>query len=277
MTTGSRIVAALRDGEPLAADGPSALAEAGWPEQCLAPLDDEAAAELLDRVAPELDDRRRARILEAAGGNPLALSELPRAPADDAPPAGPALVPLTARLERTFAARASGLPAASRALLLVAAANDDDTLAEVLRAGSAIAGRALTVADLAPAIVAGLVDADGLALRFRHSAGALGGLSGGSARAAASRPMPRSRPRWPRNPTGRSGTGSPARRDPMTAWPKTSRPPPNGPSGAGRSTSRSRRSSAPRGSPPTRSGAACDCCAPPSWRPSSAAPTWSRI
>ncbi len=162
------IVAALRDGEPLVADGASALAEAGWPEQRLAPLDDAAAAELLDRVAPELDERRRARILEAAGGNPLALSELPRASADDAPPAGPALVPLTARLERTFAARASGLPAASRALLLVAAANDDDTLAEVLRAGSAIAGRALTISDLAPAIVAGLVDADGLALRFRH-------------------------------------------------------------------------------------------------------------
>ena len=162
------IVAAVRDGEPLAADGPPALAEAGWPEQCIGPLDDDASAELLDRVAPELDDFRRARILEAAGGNPLALSELPRATADDTPPAGPAVVPLTARLERTFAARASGLPAASRALLLGAAANDDDTLAEALRAGSAIAGRPLAVSDLAPAVVAGLVDAEGLTLRFRH-------------------------------------------------------------------------------------------------------------
>jgi DNA-binding CsgD family transcriptional regulator len=162
------IVAALRDGDPPGVEGSPALAEAGWPQECLGPLDDDAAGELLDRVAPDLDDRRRARILEAAGGNPLALSELPRAPADDAPPVGPALVPLTARLERTFAARASGLPAASRALLLVAAANDGDTLAEVLQAGSAVAGRALAVADLTPAIAMGLVDTDGPSLRFRH-------------------------------------------------------------------------------------------------------------
>jgi DNA-binding CsgD family transcriptional regulator len=162
------IIAALRDGDPPAAEGPPALAEAGWPEQCLGPLDDDAAAELLDRVAPELDERRRARILEAADGNPLALSELPRAPADDAPPAGPALVPLTARLERTFAARASGLAAASRTLLLVAAANDDATLAELLQAGSVIAGHTLTLADLTPAIAARLVDTDGVTVRFRH-------------------------------------------------------------------------------------------------------------
>lgn len=50
------IVAAVRDGEP------PVLAEAGWPEQCLAPLDDAAAAEMLDRVAPEATSSPRCSV-----------------------------------------------------------------------------------------------------------------------------------------------------------------------------------------------------------------------
>lgn len=165
------LVAALRDdGAPDVdpARMSQGLADAGWPELFLDALDDDAAAALLDRAAPALDPRRRARILAAARGNPLALVELPHAPADEMLPLSRAVMPLTARLERTFAARALGLPAATRILLLVAATNDGDTLGEALEAGSEVAGHALDLADLTPAIDARLVEADGLALRFQH-------------------------------------------------------------------------------------------------------------
>ena len=163
------IVAAIRDreGDP-EETRPPRLADAGWPELTLGPLDDDAASALLDRSATPLDHHRRARILAAAEGNPLALVELPHAPAGGALPLGGAVMPLTVRLEREFAARAVGLPAHTRTLLLVVATNDGDSLGEALQAGATIAGRDLTVADLTPAIDARLVDADGLTVRFRH-------------------------------------------------------------------------------------------------------------
>ena len=213
------IVAALRDGEPLAADRPLCRSGSPRPDGL-----NSASPRSTTRPPPSCStawrrsssERRRARILEAAGGNPLALSELPRAPAEDAPPAGPALVPLTARLERTFAARASGLPAASRALLLVAAANDDDTLAEVLarrvgdrrarphhqRTSRRPSSRDSSTRTASPCVSVTRWCARPSIRRLRSPSG--------------TRPMPRSRPRSPRNPTGRCGTGSHARRDQMT-------------------------------------------------------------
>src|SRR4051812_16796372 len=49
----------------------------GLPELALGPLDEDAAAELLARAAPDLDPAVAAAIATAAAGNPLALAELP--------------------------------------------------------------------------------------------------------------------------------------------------------------------------------------------------------
>ena len=113
----------------------SSFDEAGLRELRLERLDDEAAAALLDARDPGLAPAVRRRVLNEAAGNPLALVELPLASQgqrDDGHPA--AWLPLTTRLERAFAARVSGLPAATRTLLLVAALNDGDSLTETLDA-----------------------------------------------------------------------------------------------------------------------------------------------
>ena len=81
----------------------------------------------------------------------------------------PAWLPLTTRLEQAFATRASELPDATRSLLLIAALNDGDDLVEALAATSLLAGHAITLDDLSPAIQARLIEADDTTLRFRHS------------------------------------------------------------------------------------------------------------
>jgi hypothetical protein len=48
------------------------------------------------------------------------------------------MLPLTARLERTFGAVAVELPAATRTLLLVAALDEGDRLDEILTAGGIV-------------------------------------------------------------------------------------------------------------------------------------------
>lgn len=161
------VLAALPDGTTFAG-ATDAARGAGVPELWLGPLGARDAGRVLDLVAPELGDERRAWVLRSAAGNPLALTELPLAPVVDAPPAGPAFVPLTPTLEAAFTARAAELPAPTRTLLLAAAANDATTLAEALGAASLLTGTPVTVDDLAPAVAAGLVEADGPALRFRH-------------------------------------------------------------------------------------------------------------
>ncbi|WP_369218343.1 AAA family ATPase, partial [Streptomyces flavofungini] len=106
----------------------------------LRPLDDRDAGRLLDTVRPALPEEVRRRVLRAAGGNPLALRELParlrRAdgagiPADgDAsprlvgePPVGDlptGEVSVGERLGRLYEDRLRGLPDGTRRLLLVA-------------------------------------------------------------------------------------------------------------------------------------------------------------
>lgn len=137
------------------------------PTLTLGPLDEAAAHRLLDLRPDRPAGHTRARILDQAGGNPLALWELARtdtAPEAGAglPPAGP--LPLTARLEQLFAARLTGVPAATgRALLLLAAMDSADS-ATVLPAGLPPAGDAVW----APAERAGLVRSAGGEVRFRH-------------------------------------------------------------------------------------------------------------
>jgi DNA-binding CsgD family transcriptional regulator/tetratricopeptide (TPR) repeat protein len=148
----------------------STLDEAGPADFELSPLDDESAAELLDAHAPDLLPALRQRLLSEAAGNPLALVELPIAAARiDAGAFLPTWLPLTTRLEQAFAARASELPVATRSLLLITALNDSDDLVEALEAASLLAGHAVTLDDLSPAVHARLVEADDATLRFRHS------------------------------------------------------------------------------------------------------------
>ncbi|MFI6743883.1 AAA family ATPase [Nonomuraea sp. NPDC050451] len=137
------------------------------PTLALGPLDKVAANRLLDLQPKSPTGHTRTRILDQAGGNPLALVELTRAAtAHDAatrlPAAGP--LPLTDRLERIFAARLDGLPASTaRALLLLAAMDSADSAIAV----SAGLPGAEDEAWL-PAEQAGLVRRTGRDVRFRH-------------------------------------------------------------------------------------------------------------
>ena len=154
------LVAAARDGH--------ALGDLGLPEQTVEGLDAEAARLLLERSAPGLSAPLRQRILREAGGNPLALAELPvtvdqLAAAGDGP-----MVPISARLEQAFTHRIREAGPDTRSLLLTLAADLTSPLAEVLAAGERLLGRPITVAALQPALDASLIGLDGAGLRFRH-------------------------------------------------------------------------------------------------------------
>ncbi|HEV3292239.1 MAG TPA: AAA family ATPase, partial [Streptosporangiaceae bacterium] len=167
------------------------LARAGLAELRLGPLDAAAAAALLDATTA-LDPVVRRRVLEEAAGNPLALVELPAAASQqDSRWALNGRIPLTRRLEEAFASRLPGLPAVTFTALLAAALNDSDALAEMLAAASLAAGTRVSVADLAPAVAAGLAAADGQSIRFRHPLvrSAVGEAAGLAARQAMHRAL----------------------------------------------------------------------------------------
>jgi len=142
------------------------LLEAGFPELRLEGLGDEAAARLLDCVAPGLTAAVRGEILEVSLGNPLALCELSRRHADQAASLG--AVPVTDRIEKAFAARWTELPEQTRTVLLVAALNEGGTLGETLAAAGLLGGEAVSTAAVTPAIAARLVDAGPTGVWFRH-------------------------------------------------------------------------------------------------------------
>lgn len=159
------VLAAIRDGY----DSP--LLTAGLPTLHLKGLADQPAGELLDTRFPRLAPAVRGRLLAEAEGNPLALLELPAA-LDTSVRAGqellPARLPLTARLEHAYAARAAELPRVTRTLLTVAAADDSGELAHVMKAAGIVLGAAAAVGDLVPAVDAGLIEVSEHTVRFRH-------------------------------------------------------------------------------------------------------------
>jgi DNA-binding CsgD family transcriptional regulator len=151
------LLASARPGED---DEPIAEAVAAVLEP--APLDGDAAAALLERSGGDaLDPARRAAVLAAAQGNPLALVELPRALLAGGAWAAGEELPMTDRLERAFADRLGELPEATgTAVLLAALAGDMDAVAARAAAGGD---------DLAPAVAAGLIERDAAGrVRFRH-------------------------------------------------------------------------------------------------------------
>ncbi|MEU4521462.1 AAA family ATPase [Amycolatopsis sp. NPDC024027] len=154
------LLATLRDG----AESP--LLEAGLPSMVLDRLPADAAAELLDSVAPRLAPAVRTRLLAEAAGLPLALTELPLAVGelDGLDP----VLPLTERLERTFTARVAALPEVTRTALLVAALNETTSPAETLAATGALLGVTADPAVLAPAVEGRLIELFAGAVTFRH-------------------------------------------------------------------------------------------------------------
>jgi hypothetical protein len=161
---GSRVgfLAAYRSGEE------SFFERSGLPGYELEPLDDDAAAALIGDRFPALAPRVRQRLLADAQGNPLALLELPVALLSGPQRAGalPVVLPLGRRLQSLFASRVSGLPAATRDLLLLAALDGTGDLG-VLR--GAVSGQR-GIEDLGPAERARLVQVDlgNGRLVFRH-------------------------------------------------------------------------------------------------------------
>ncbi|MEO3869525.1 AAA family ATPase [Nonomuraea sp. B12E4] len=156
------LLMALRDGHPTSLDASDV------PELRLTGLEPAAAEALLDAQATGLSVGMRWRVLSEAAGNPLALVELPLALDAGTITDETAVLPLTARLEQAFAVRLAELPPHTRALLLVAAADDGHDLASACAGGGVVTGTELTAEALAPAVAAGLVELHEQALRFRH-------------------------------------------------------------------------------------------------------------
>jgi DNA-binding CsgD family transcriptional regulator len=130
------------------------LLHGGLPQLEVPPLDEDAAAELLDARFPHLDARTRLRVLTASAGNPLALLELPSVLTDAERPGSPP--PLTGSLRRAFVPQLSSLPPPTRTLLLFAALEGTGDL-RILRAAAA---DERWLDDLAPAEEAGVVQID---------------------------------------------------------------------------------------------------------------------
>ena len=131
-------------------------------------LADADAVALLDSVIPgPLDERVRGRIIAEARGNPLALLELPR----DLDAAELAFgigsvdsTALTGRIERGFIRRLDQLPAATRQLILVAAAEPSGDVTLLWRAATWLG---IPADAVVPAQEAGLLEL-GAQVRFRH-------------------------------------------------------------------------------------------------------------
>jgi DNA-binding CsgD family transcriptional regulator len=140
----------------------------GQPELTVQGLRRDHARALLDSILTgPLDARIRDLIVAETRGNPLALLELPRglAPAELAGGFGlPAVTPLTNRIEASFDRQLEALPAQTRRLLQLAAADPSGDRALVWRAADRLG---IGVQAGTPAVEAGLVQFDGW-VRFRH-------------------------------------------------------------------------------------------------------------
>ena len=141
---------------------------AGLPELVVEGLQEPDARALLEAVLTgPLDARVRDRMVAETGGNPLALVELPRG----LPPAElaggfalPDAMPLAGRIEASFRRRLDALPADTRELLLVAAA---EPVGDPVRVWGAAERLGIATEAATPAAEAGLLEF-GARVRFRH-------------------------------------------------------------------------------------------------------------
>jgi len=141
---------------------------AGLPQLVVGGLGEEDARALLASVISwPLDERVRDRIVAETHGNPLALLELPRGltPAQLAGGFGlPSIAALPSRIEESFARRLAPLPAATRRLLVLAAAEPLGDSALLARAADRLGIKAQAT-DAAES--AGLVEFC-IQVTFRH-------------------------------------------------------------------------------------------------------------
>jgi hypothetical protein len=141
---------------------------AGLPELVVDGLSEADALALLDSaLTGPLDPRVRDQIVNEARGNPLALLELPRGvtPAELAGGfALPGAVPFSGSIEQTFRRRLDALPADTRRLLQLAAA---DPVGEPLLVWRAAERLGIRAPAATPAAEAGLLEFGGR-VRFRH-------------------------------------------------------------------------------------------------------------
>jgi DNA-binding CsgD family transcriptional regulator len=140
----------------------------GLPELLVDGLPGDDARMLLDAMIPgPLDEGVKARILDEARGNPLALMELPRGltPAELAGGFGlPDARPLSSRIEQRFVHRIEALPRDTQLLLLTAAS---EPLGDVSLLWRAAARLGIDRDAARPAEAAGLIEL-GVRVRFAH-------------------------------------------------------------------------------------------------------------
>lgn len=149
-------------------EGQAALA--GLPEMRIGGLDAAAAGELLKSVVGgRLEKRVQDRFVAEMHGNPLALLEFSRGRSaaelayglDSSSPSVQGTV--SSRVERDFASRLGSLPAPTRTLLLIAAAEPVGDARLLVRAAASLK----ITPDAAPAKAAGLIEF-GESVQFRH-------------------------------------------------------------------------------------------------------------
>jgi DNA-binding CsgD family transcriptional regulator len=141
---------------------------AGLPELVVEGLRDGDARVLLDSVfTGPLDARVRDQFIAETRGNPLALLELPRGlrPAELAGGFGlPGTAPLSGRIEESFQRQLDALPAETRRLVQLAAADPVGHPVLVWRAAERLG---ISAGAATPAAEAGLLEF-GAQVRFRH-------------------------------------------------------------------------------------------------------------
>src|SRR3954452_1360137 len=140
----------------------------GLPELAVEGLGDADARAILGSMIPgRLDERVTDQLVAEAGGNPLALLELPRELSAARLAGGfglPGAGSLSGRIERSFLQRLEVLAEGTRRLLLVASAEPTGDAALVWRAAERLG---ITGPVFEPAESAGLIDI-GSRVRFRH-------------------------------------------------------------------------------------------------------------
>jgi DNA-binding CsgD family transcriptional regulator len=142
-----------------------ALDEPGTQRLHLAPLDDAAAAELLDAVPGAPSGQARRELMARAAGNPLALREL----GQHRPGGRPRQRPVVGRVEQEFADRAAELDQPTRLALLAVALSSGATAEEAAQAAGRALGKVPSPTWTERASASGLLEwVAPRAIRFRH-------------------------------------------------------------------------------------------------------------
>ena len=204
----------------------------GLPELVVKGLREDDTRVLLDSVLTwPLDARVRDQIVSETHGNPLALLELARGltPAELAGGFGlPGALSVSASIEESFRRRLDALPAETRSLLQVAAA---DPIGEPLLVWKAAERLGILAQAVTPAIEAGLLEF-GARVRFRHPlvrSCARPSTDRHHSRSARTRTAPWLRSPIPRSiPTAAPGTRLRRQQGPMGRSPRSSRVRPDG-------------------------------------------------